>query len=218
MHGETISHYRVGEELGRGGMGVVYRAEDLRLHRAVALKLLPADVSSHPDAVDRMRREARLASALNDPHICTIHEIGEDNGQPFIVMELLEGENLRAAIDGKPMDVTRAVDLAIEVAEGLQAAHQRAIIHRDIKPANIFITTDGHAKITDFGLAKLLTTGGLRCRSDRPRRPPRCPRNSCRIPGPPAERLPTCRRSRRAASRSTADPTSFHWAPCSTRW
>ncbi len=156
MHGETISHYRVGEELGRGGMGVVYRAEDLRLHRAVALKLLPADVSSHPDAVDRMRREARLASALNDPHICTIHEIGEDNGQPFIVMELLEGENLRAAIDGKPMDVTRAVDLAIEVAEGLQAAHQRAIIHRDIKPANIFITTDGHAKITDFGLAKLL--------------------------------------------------------------
>ncbi len=156
MHGETVSHYRVAEELGRGGMGVVYRAEDLRLHRPVALKLLPADLSHHPDAGDRMRREARLASALNDPHICTIHEISEDDGRPFIVMELLQGQTLRTLIDGKPLDVTRAVDLAIEVAEGLQAAHQRAIIHRDIKPANIFITTDGHAKIMDFGLAKLL--------------------------------------------------------------
>jgi serine/threonine protein kinase/Tfp pilus assembly protein PilF len=156
MQGETISHYRIADELGRGGMGVVYRAEDVRLHRPVALKLLPADLSDHPDAIDRMRREARIASALNDPRICTIHEISEDEGRPFIVMELLEGQTLRSAIDGKPMDVTRAVDLAIEVAEGLQAAHQRAIIHRDIKPANIFIMADGHAKIMDFGLAKLL--------------------------------------------------------------
>jgi eukaryotic-like serine/threonine-protein kinase len=156
MHGETISHYRVAEELGRGGMGIVYRAEDLRLHRPVALKLLPADLSDHSDAIDRMRREARLASALNDPHICTIHEISEDAGRPFIVMELLEGQTLRSVISGTPMDVGRAVDLAIEVAEGLEAAHQRAIIHRDIKPANIFVTADGHAKIMDFGLAKLL--------------------------------------------------------------
>jgi len=156
MHGETVSHYRIAEELGRGGMGVVYKAEDVRLHRPVALKLLPADLSDHPDAIDRMRREARIASALNDPRICTIHEISEDAGRPFIVMELLHGDNLRTVIDGKPLDVTRAVDIAIEVAEGLQAAHQRAIIHRDIKPANIFVTTDGHAKIMDFGLAKLL--------------------------------------------------------------
>ena len=119
MHGETVSHYRIAEELGRGGMGVVYRAEDVRLHRPVALKLLPADLSDHPDAIDRMRREARIASALNDPRICTIHEISEDEGRPFIVMELLEGENLRSAIDGKPMDITRAVDLAMEIAEGL---------------------------------------------------------------------------------------------------
>ncbi len=156
MQAETVSHYRIAEELGRGGMGVVYRAEDVRLHRPVALKLLPADLSDHPDAIDRMRREARIASALNDPRICTIHEISEDDGRPFIVMELLEGQNLRTEIDGKPMDITRAVNLAIEIAEGLQAAHQRAIIHRDIKPANIFVTRDGHAKIMDFGLAKLL--------------------------------------------------------------
>ncbi|HEX2452933.1 MAG TPA: protein kinase [Vicinamibacterales bacterium] len=155
MQGQTISHYRIGEELGRGGMGVVYRADDLRLHRPVALKLLPAELADHPDAIERLRREARLASALNDPHICTIHDVGDENGRPFIVMELLRGSTLRTLIGGRPMDVLRALDIAIEVAEGLQVAHARSIVHRDIKPANIFITEDGHAKIMDFGLAKL---------------------------------------------------------------
>src|SRR5262245_12829801 len=155
MRGQTISHYRIGEELGRGGMGVVYRADDLRLHRPVALKLLPAELADHPDAIERLRREARLASALNDPHICTIHDVGDEGGRPFIVMELLRGATLRAAIGGHPMDLLRALDIAIEVAEGLHVAHARSIVHRDMKPANIFITEDGHAKIMDFGLAKL---------------------------------------------------------------
>jgi eukaryotic-like serine/threonine-protein kinase len=154
MQGRTISHYKVGEVLGRGGMGIVYRAEDLRLHRPVALKVLPAELSEHPDAIERLRREARLASALNDAHICTIHEVGEEEGYPFIVMELLKGTTLRDVIAGQPLDVLRAVDIAMEVAEGLQVAHERTIVHRDIKPANIFITDAGHVKIMDFGLAK----------------------------------------------------------------
>jgi tetratricopeptide (TPR) repeat protein len=156
MHGQTISHYRVGEELGRGGMGVVYAAEDLRLHRSVALKLLPAALSDHQDAIDRFQREARLASALNDPRICTIHEVGEADGRPFIVMELLEGKTLRASMAGRPMNLDLALDIAIDVAGGLQVAHARGIVHRDIKPSNIFVKPDGRAKIMDFGLAKLV--------------------------------------------------------------
>jgi eukaryotic-like serine/threonine-protein kinase len=156
MSRQTISHYQIHEELGRGGMGVVYRAEDMRLHRPVALKLLPSDLAQDADAIERLRREARLASGLNDPHICTIHDVGEDDGRPFIVMELLRGSTLRDLIDRHPMEVMRALDIAIEVGEGLQAAHHRAIIHRDIKPANIFVTEDGHAKVMDFGLAKFV--------------------------------------------------------------